>query len=618
MYFAFYFLRAKISALRIPADLYAKKRFLLSFAIALLFLPDNPSFAESRDTAFDFLDNGYNELSAIKNLFPPEGEKDLATEAAANFAIVVIDSIGRGGINDAGAEKLLKTVQITPSAKLPVAMLMAYWLKNSPEKFIEKLMPVAEKHPEADALAIALSNAYLQLNKTDDAVKFMEKTISVLNKLENYDYSNQYVDLIGKLANIYAKKGDYSRGEELFDEALEKPSLKDNFKLRRCAFIFFSRKAEKRDFSFFSGWQERRFYEKMMENFSVMRSIWITALEKKAQGTNIHPFELAPIIDICKKNALTEGIENMIFEKLIDSPNNLEAKTLLAKLFFDTKNFQNSRRLWSRICEKIKSDPGFFYEYGRAAIASKQYKEAIKALDWAGLLAPGDKKIPYMAAVAEMDAGNCEKAIAKFERIKDMPEAWNAIASCYRKMGQNAKAADAMDTAEKIAIENNRPDFLSRDFYFFMTFLNDRAKRLDKAVSILKMLYKDYPNDHEICNFLGYILADNNMELDFAQALLEKAIEFEPENAAYLDSIAWVFYKQNKSDNALEFIKKAWLHLEDGPDAVIADHTGDIYYKLGNKEKAIEYWKTASEIFNDDTNPEKILEKIRNAESSQK
>jgi tetratricopeptide (TPR) repeat protein len=287
---------------------------------------------------------------------------------------------------------------------------------------------------------------------------------------------------------------------------------------------------------------------------------------------------------------------------------------MFAALLYDTENFANSRRVWKSLSSQFKSNLKFFLEYGRAALASRKYDEAIKALEWAEFLSSSKEKTSYLLAAAYMEMGNHGKAIAKFEKMGDMPEAWYSIALCYRKMNKNLNAAEALDKAEKIAIEKKREDFLTKDFYTFQAYINDKAKRTDKTLEILRKLYEQYPEDHEICNFLGYTLADHDMELDFAQKLLEKALAMEPENGAYLDSMAWTLYKKKDFEGARKFIVLSIKYFDNDPDPVVYGHAGDIFSSLGMKKEALEYWNIASEIFSDDSDMSKIKEKIRKNE----
>src|ERR1039457_1974119 len=51
-------------------------------------------------------------------------------------------------------------------------------------------------------------------------------------------------------------------------------------------------------------------------------------------------------------------------------------------------------------------------------------------------------------------------------------------------------------------------------------------------------------------NYLGYMLADRAVRLDEACQLIKKALDLDPQNGAYLDSLGWVYYRQGKLNEA--------------------------------------------------------------------
>src|SRR5258708_20207776 len=84
--------------------------------------------------------------------------------------------------------------------------------------------------------------------------------------------------------------------------------------------------------------------------------------------------------------------------------------------------------------------------------------------------------------------------------------------------------------------------------------------------------------------------AERGVKLDKARGLIEKAVQLEPKNAAFLDSLGWVLFKQNQPDVALQNILKA-TELSEEPDATVYDHLGDIYAALKQQDKAREAWR---------------------------
>lgn len=111
-----------------------------------------------------------------------------------------------------------------------------------------------------------------------------------------------------------------------------------------------------------------------------------------------------------------------------------------------------------------------------------------------------------------------------------------------------------------------------------------------------------------IANNFAYSLSERGIQLDRALELSEYAVEHDPTNSSYLDTIGWIHFKLGNFNNAIKFIRMALD--EDETNATLFDHLADIYEKMDNKEKAIEYWQKALELDPTIKNVNEKLEKF--------
>ena len=88
---------------------------------------------------------------------------------------------------------------------------------------------------------------------------------------------------------------------------------------------------------------------------------------------------------------------------------------------------------------------------------------------------------------------------------------------------------------------------------------------------------------------------DNGVKLGEAKDLIEQAVKIEPKNSAYLDSLAWAYFKLNKPQEALPWILKAVENSEE-PDATLYDHLGDIYAALRKMDEARDAWRKSLKV----------------------
>jgi tetratricopeptide (TPR) repeat protein len=110
------------------------------------------------------------------------------------------------------------------------------------------------------------------------------------------------------------------------------------------------------------------------------------------------------------------------------------------------------------------------------------------------------------------------------------------------------------------------------------------------------------PQNSMTLNYLGYMLADRGVKLEEALGLIKKAVELEPSNGAYLDSLGWAYYRLGKYDQAEEQLVKASQRI--GTDPTVHDHLGDVYQKTGRLKLAVAHWERAVAEWNKTVAPE--------------
>ena len=134
---------------------------------------------------------------------------------------------------------------------------------------------------------------------------------------------------------------------------------------------------------------------------------------------------------------------------------------------------------------------------------------------------------------------------------------------------------------------------------------------IPKGEKILEDVFAETPEDPAVNNDLGYLYADQGKKLEQAEQMIRKAVEAEPDNAAYLDSLGWVLFKLGKFEEALKPLEASANH-DSGGDATIWDHLGDCYESLKRHDDAVAAWKKALTKAQAEKSPdEKLIEKIK-------
>ncbi len=106
----------------------------------------------------------------------------------------------------------------------------------------------------------------------------------------------------------------------------------------------------------------------------------------------------------------------------------------------------------------------------------------------------------------------------------------------------------------------------------------DRAGQVESAIEAGRSALRLAPDWAQALNFLGYLLADHDRELDQARRLIERAVQIEPDNGAFLDSMGWVLYRLRRFQDARPPLERA-VELTGG-DPTVREHLGDLYRDL--------------------------------------
>jgi len=152
---------------------------------------------------------------------------------------------------------------------------------------------------------------------------------------------------------------------------------------------------------------------------------------------------------------------------------------------------------------------------------------------------------------------------------------------------------DEAVAALKKATEIDPTDYFS---WFEIGGIMEKRKRIDEAAVAFRHVLRIHPGDPQAANYLGYMWAEAGVRLDSAKTLIETALEKDPENGAYLDSYAWVFYQMGDYEKALHYMKKALDQESVHNDPVPYEHIGDIYFKLNDYKAAEDAYKRSLEL----------------------
>ncbi|PYJ70643.1 MAG: hypothetical protein DME76_04770 [Verrucomicrobia bacterium] len=192
------------------------------------------------------------------------------------------------------------------------------------------------------------------------------------------------------------------------------------------------------------------------------------------------------------------------------------------------------------------------------------------------------------------DADRAVKLLTEARRrFSGAPEIVYYLGIAQREAKQSQQAVATFEEALHEAQMDQDDDVVNAKFYFNYGAAAEQAGLYEKAADLLrKSIALDPENSAEACNYIGYMWADHDMNLDEAEAMIKRALEKEPNNASYLDSLGWVEFRKGKFDQALSDLLRAAKTVE-RDDPVVFEHIGDTYLKLNRTAEALEAWQKA-------------------------
>ena len=174
---------------------------------------------------------------------------------------------------------------------------------------------------------------------------------------------------------------------------------------------------------------------------------------------------------------------------------------------------------------------------------------------------------------------------------------------------QTGDLAGAEETARRLRAA--APDD-PRGMYVLAQVLEARGDHTGAEKALRELLDRD-PKDATALNYLGYMLAERGERLDEAVALVQRALERDPGNPSFLDSLGWAYFQKGQLELADAPLTEAASRMPN--NSVILDHLGDLRFRQGQFADAVGAWERALAGDGDAIDRARIQQKIRDARS---
>jgi tetratricopeptide (TPR) repeat protein len=221
--------------------------------------------------------------------------------------------------------------------------------------------------------------------------------------------------------------------------------------------------------------------------------------------------------------------------------------------------------------------------------AAKDLSKALQTGKEALAKYPADPAIRTSQALLLGENGQTDEAVkilrAQLHGDANDRETLLNIAQVYERGRRYKEAEESAHAAEVLPGQPRDNEMV----WFLLGAIYERQKFFDKAEEQFKKVLAVNPKNAPVLNYYGYMLGDLGIRLDEAEALVQQALKEDPYNGAYLDSLGWIYFKENKLTASETTLRKAVER--ERHDATIHSHLGDLYAKTGRGEQAAAEWE---------------------------
>lgn len=504
-----------------------------------------------------------------KSAFPP----DASVAAQAHYGAGVIHEMN--GNWDAALEEYSKAAALDPADEHLVLGVSQRFLQNKkPEKALE-LLQRAATHPDASAELLAqLGMLHSQLGQQEEARRASQAAIR-----QSPTTLSGYQVLF--LVQLQTKQLDAAL--QTLEEAARQKEVDAEFLVGLTELCFnFALQAPSRRTN--------------------VTGLAVSLLKRAEALPGLAPALQLKMADGYSFLGETERAAQLyleVLQRLPDVP--LVREHVHAKLAEIYLRGSDHERALEQLEALVREDPTNAQAYFLLGTLAQEARQAKKAADYfrkTVLLRPDFEPAYYEWASAQLGADQAAGALATLAQARArfapnfLLELLSGLACAQQKA--YGQALQHYAAAEVIANATD-PRRLNHVFYLQVGAAHERKGDYQMAEKYFEKCLSLKPDYAEAQNYLGYMWAERGTNLVRARELLEQAVKTEPNNAAYLDSLAWVLFKLNEPAAALDQILKAVEHLEQ-PDATVYDHLGDIQAALGRMDQAREAWRKALEV----------------------
>jgi tetratricopeptide (TPR) repeat protein len=331
----------------------------------------------------------------------------------------------------------------------------------------------------------------------------------------------------------------------------------------------------------------------------------------------------ADVMSVSQNAEVMRDLENSARKRLQLNPQEPDYGALMALglLELECKRFDAAGEFFDAALKvKPAKSAELLMVWGVALMVADAHAEAVevfrRGIDRKAL--PGDNPLCYFYLAGALSALNRhDEAVAaarKAAEVKpDLRNLGRAAWALYRAKRYDDALKSYGELVDKFdgVYSSAETRAALREARLSMSSICSMQNRFEEAEEWLEQVLDEFPDDVSAANDLGYLWADAGVHLARAEKMIRRAVKAEPENAAFLDSLGWVYHRLGRGGDAVAELEKAAAI---NSDPTVLDHLGDAYISIKEPHKAVDAWRRALEslkIERDDEKAKLVEKKIQ-------
>ena len=506
-----------------------------------------------------------------------------------------------------------------------------YFILEDYTKALAFFQKALEMDQENAAIHYKIAEIYANTKDFDNALIHAVQT-------RELDPGNKYYYIL--LADIYTNKSEFAKATEVYEDLIKNIPGTEGYLFQAAALYIYQQQYDKAldcynriEDKF--GINEQITYQK--QNILIKEGKLDEVIREGEKLIQAYPGEPDYIADLANKliaNDRYEEAAELLNQAVLDFPDNPGILYQMAEVYKKTGKSEKAKEIMTRIFESSE-----FSIQKKMEIIAGYFGQKLNESEKQYVLNLSNKIIEFHPDEADGYAlyGDLLQSFDSLEAAREMYlkslkinpsnlQAWTNVldyelrnneidsviyhaetaitlfpnqallfyfgGTAHMLQNENKKATQLLEQGKRLSSSNLR---LLSIFNGQLGDAYNALKEYDRSDEAYEAALDFDPESDHVLNNYSYFLSLRKEKLDLALEMSSKVVKRNPDNPTYLDTYAWVLYNMGRYEEAKKYIEKA-VEKEENISGTILEHYGDILFKLGEVNLAVEQWEKAKTL----------------------